>query len=46
MPDVLNLAIKVLGVLKKVHQSGYVHGDLKLENILFEKNENGTSIMN
>ena len=33
---VADLGIKILEILKSVHDSGYIYGDLKLDNILFD----------
>jgi serine/threonine protein kinase len=32
--SIIHLGMKVLKILEKVHSSGYVYGDLKLDNIL------------
>ena len=33
---IADLGIKILDILKSVHDSGYIYGDLKLDNILFD----------
>jgi serine/threonine protein kinase len=32
--SIIHLGMEVLKILQKVHSSGYVYGDLKLDNIL------------
>ena len=38
--SVVRLGIKVLDILEMVHNSGYIYGDLKLDNILAGHGEN------
>ena len=35
MKSILHLGMNLIKILEKVHQSGFVYGDLKLDNILF-----------
>jgi diguanylate cyclase (GGDEF)-like protein len=38
--DVIDISIKILDVLEKIHEHGYLHGNLTLDNIIFNKEKN------
>lgn len=35
MKSILHLGMSLIQILEKVHESGFIYGDLKLDNVLF-----------
>ena len=39
LPSIIHVGVAVIDLLEKVHKSGYIYGDLKLDNLLFGNNQ-------